>query len=203
MSQPRVWTPRVFTSPEIPMWINPSCGLESLLRNWTQGVQPPAKTSNPTNATQMPVRHIHSPAPLRPVWTRETPLQGSVAAPIRIYIPSCPHPQQHLPSWKRDKCQSYFVMPPWGLEQRQAHAHSRYSTDVCLAKEVFDPAVSLLWMCLKEIFLHAQRCVYNDSKFLGETLVPIDSDHLLKFSLISFNWFCHFQCTNLTPPWLN
>ena len=120
------------------------------------------------------------------MWTGETPLQGSAAAPIRIYIPCCPHPQQDLPSWKREKCQSYSVMPPWGLEQRQAHAHSRYCTDVCLAKEVFDPAVSLLWMCLKEIFPPAQRCVYNDSKFLGETLVPIDSQRPFTEIFINF-----------------
>ena len=138
----------------------------------------------------MPVKAIHSPAPLRPVWTGETPLQGYVAAPIRIYIASCPHPRHHLPSWKRDKCQSYSVMPPWCLEQRQAHAHSRYSTDVCLAKEVFDPAVSLLWMCLKEIFPHAQRCVYNDSKFLGETLVPIDSQWPFVSIFIHFFQLC-------------
>ena len=63
MSQVRLWTPRVFTAPEIPTWISPSCGLEALLRNWTEGVQPPAKTSHPTNGTQMPVKAHSLPCP--------------------------------------------------------------------------------------------------------------------------------------------
>ena len=92
-------------------------------------------------------------------------------------------------------CQSYSVMPPWHLEQCQAHAHSRHSIE--MSAQARKSLIQQSPCCESALgkYSHMLRDVCTmTANFQGKLQCPlIVSDHLFLLSFISFNCVLAFS----------